>query len=487
MTNRKVVALILVSAIAFCLLYIMASSQYYRIGYPLDDAWIHQTFARNLVQKGEWAINPGEPTAGSTSPLWTGLLALGYLFKINHFVWSFLLGIILLGSIGMLAILWIRRDQEVRWWKVLFGGLLVVSEWHLIWSAVSGMEILLFSTLVLTCLWLLSNREKNWLAIGVLCALSIWARPDGLTLLGPVFFALVVSSWKRQVKKIDYIRWIIPLLVSLAAYLWWNFHLSGSIWPNTFAAKQAEYSILQQTSIIVRYMNAIVVPMTGVGFLLLPGLFLWIIRIWRDRAWVELGMLLWLLGYVFIYAWKLPVTYQHGRYIMPVIPVYLCVSLRELIRLDVPGIFSRWKYIVARVYLLLLAVIPLSFLVLGMRAYQNDVAIIESEMVQSARWIAENTAPEGVIAAHDIGALGYYGNRRILDLAGLINPEVIPIITNTSALSAYIHEKKVDYLVIFPGWYHPSLQIDGLQIFQTTEKYSTDSGGANMEIWKIKN
>ncbi len=45
-------------------------------GYPLDDAWIHQTYARNWAETGQLAYVVGLPSAGSTAPLWTLLLSI---------------------------------------------------------------------------------------------------------------------------------------------------------------------------------------------------------------------------------------------------------------------------------------------------------------------------------------------------------------------------------------------------------------------------
>jgi hypothetical protein len=61
-------------------------------GFPLDDAWIHQVYARNLVLHREWAFNPGQPSGGSTSPLWSLLLAGGYIVAFNPIIWSAILG-----------------------------------------------------------------------------------------------------------------------------------------------------------------------------------------------------------------------------------------------------------------------------------------------------------------------------------------------------------------------------------------------------------
>jgi len=38
-------------------IYLMASALIYRIGFPLDDSWIHQTYARNLALHGQWPFN----------------------------------------------------------------------------------------------------------------------------------------------------------------------------------------------------------------------------------------------------------------------------------------------------------------------------------------------------------------------------------------------------------------------------------------------
>ena len=79
-------------------------------GFPLDDPWIHLTYARNLHIHHSFSYFPGEKaTAGSTSPLYTLLLALGFAFTRNEKVLSYVLGILFHAAFLGAAALWARK------------------------------------------------------------------------------------------------------------------------------------------------------------------------------------------------------------------------------------------------------------------------------------------------------------------------------------------------------------------------------------------
>jgi hypothetical protein len=123
--------------------------------------------------------------------------------------------------------------------------------------------------------------------------------------------------------------------------------------------------------------------------------------------------------------------------------------------------------------------------VLGAQAYGREVRIIETEMVQTARWLAANTEPNALLAVHDIGAVGYFSQRSLLDLAGLVSPEVIPFIRDEARLAEWLNERGADYLVTFPGWYHalalpPSAEL----IYATEAPFSPAAGGENMSVYR---
>jgi hypothetical protein len=181
------------------------------------------------------------------------------------------------------------------------------------------------------------------------------------------------------------------------------------------------------------------------------------------------------------------VTYQHGRYLIPAMPVFFILGFIGVGRLILLLAAGSKIFNLARAGVVgLIILVGLGFYGIGAVSYGKDVAIIESEMVQTAVWLNENTQPDAVIAAHDIGAIGYFSNRRLLDLAGLVSPEVIPFIRDEPKLADYLNQNKADYLVTFPGWY-PVLTSQGQKIFQTKGIFSPAEGGENMAVYRWGN
>ncbi len=350
----------------------------------------------------------------------------------------------------------------------------MTSEWHLVWAAASGMETVLQAALFLVVLTELLKTKPTWLTIGICTGLSIWTRPDGITLLGPVLVALIVH-WRRGTGGKELGRFIIPAGVLVAGYLWFNLAISGTIWPNTLYAKQMEYG--EATSILERFFRLWLAPLAGAGMAILPGFILGIYQSLKKKDVLRIATWLWVVGFVALYAWKLPVTYQHGRYLMPILPVFLVFSLNSLLNLNLAAIPQRLHFILTRTYAGVVIITALAFLMLGSQAYAKDVAIIQTEMVEPSQWIAKNTPIDSLIAAHDIGALGYFADREILDLAGLIDPQVIPWIRQPDQLSAYIQSRKADYLMVFPDWYQPPLTLPLEEVYRSQGNFAIQSGG----------
>ncbi len=190
--------------------YTLASSFLSGTGFPLDDAWIHQTYARNLAQFGEWSFIPGWPSGGSTAPLWSALIAPVYLVGQNGFVWTMLLGGLGFAGRGMVwrEMVWAVL-QHFRQARFPWAGLFLAFEWHLVWAAASGMETILFAAMILFVFWQLAEKSGGWLVKGLLVGLIVWLRPDGLTLLGPIAYVAFLSedSFTKKLRAIRVSVW----------------------------------------------------------------------------------------------------------------------------------------------------------------------------------------------------------------------------------------------------------------------------------------
>jgi hypothetical protein len=475
--------LILAVALSAVAMFLALSRGVYRLGFPLDDAWIHQTYARNLAGSGEWAFVPGEPSAGSTSPLWTMSLAVGHLLKIEPVWWAHLLGTASLLLTAWLGARWARRRTAGQAWLPAAVALTIVLDWHLVWSAVSGMETLLLASAAVLALTLIESEAWRPFRVGLVIGVAVWIRPDALALLA-------AGGWRAWTESGSSVRTraaqtaglLIGTACALIPYLVFLRLTGGSWWPSTFYAKQAEYAILTQTPLLNRLWDVARAPLVGAGGLLLLAGLAEAAGAVRLGKWTRLAPLVWTASYLGAYALRLPVTYQHGRYQIPVVPVLIVLGWCGALDWLAPT-SERWRWVAGRAWAGAVAVALLAFLVLGGRAYAQDVAIIESEMVDTARWVSGHTPAEARVAAHDIGALGYFGGRDLLDLAGLTDPELIPILRDESALGQAMVANRVDYLVTFPDWY-PALSACGEVVHVSAGRFSPSAGGENMTVYR---
>ncbi|HEY9076955.1 MAG TPA: hypothetical protein VIO61_10495 [Anaerolineaceae bacterium] len=463
--------------------YLWFSAETFRSGFPLDDAWIHQVYARNLVERFEWSFIPGIPSGGSTSPLWSALLSLGYLLGLSPLIWAWTLGIICFIGTGLLGWGWVTRLIPKKGFFLWIILAVLAGEWHLIWAAVSGMETCLFMFWVLMVFVLLMKTSIPWGWIGILVGTAIWIRPDGITLLGPVILIGVIQLVRKNesVKSIG--KMSLGCIGFAGLYLVFNYLTHGSWLPNTFFAKQAEYAILAQSPLLARLITQLQQPVIGVGILLFPGFLYCLYTSIRGQKWRILAIIIWIIGYAGLFAFRLPVVYQHGRYIMPVIPPLLIFGLAGSASISDKLRDSFWERVLKRGWTSATLMVILSFYLLGANAYAQDVAIIESEMVTTAKWVNQNLEKDALLAAHDIGALGYFSNRNLIDLAGLVSPEVIPYLRDEDELNRYLMLAGVDYLVTFPGWY-PKLVQGKYLVYKTNAIFAPRQGGENMGIYR---
>ncbi|HEX3049582.1 MAG TPA: hypothetical protein VHP83_02925 [Aggregatilineaceae bacterium] len=490
-------------------MFIGASASLHDVGFPLDDSWIHQTYARNLAEEGEWAFIPGEPSVASTSPLFTVVLSLGYVLHIPFFVWTFIVGFLALSVAGWIALALGEKMFPKLPFVGLFTGLAVVTSWHLVWAATSGMETMLFSTLSLAVIgltWREISAQKTatrgefrrGLSTGLVGAALTLTRPEGAGLVALAGLFVVAAqpygSWRTEWKR--YLAWggglALGWMAGIAPYAAMNYHISETFLPNTSAAKQAEYANLLELPLLERYGRMFLPLVIGGQLLMVPGVIVAFVilvkRIKRNRvALLYLLPAAWIFLDVSAYALRLPTAYQHGRYVMPVVPHIFLYGVGGTIAIVDRARFGPVQRVASRSLGLASALIMPAFLIMGAQVYARDVRIINTEMVTTAKWVRDHLPPNELLAVHDIGAVGYYAPRSILDLAGLVSPEVVPIIRDHEAIMEFMCTKKAQYLMVLPDQL-PAISNDprlGDLLFITNARYAKEAGAGNMAVYRL--
>jgi hypothetical protein len=535
-------------------LYVAAGSG----NFALDDGWIHQTYARNLAQYGEWSFIPGDPSAASTSPLYTFLLSVGYHLNINFRLWTHGLGALALALTAILgAHLTVKLAPNSKWLPFITGLALLLT-WHHIWAAASGMETLLFGMLTLLLIFLawsqpLLNTENPHLRslllhgvlFGISAALTTLARPEGIVLVGISGLLLMLACLPRHWR--SFFVWMICAAVGffifISPYLLLNLQLTGGLLPDTAAAKFEQHAILLTLPYPVRVWQLFLAIIAGGQALLLPGIVYFGVAFQQvsrsafstqhsagqpsainhqqkkslehsavqsfhtlqlrgdnpqhsalstQHFLLRLLPLLWAIALILLYAARLPASYQHGRYVLPALPSLVLVGvigtgfLLQKINQRKPS--AMFRRVITRVWLIAIGIIYLLFaFITGVQVYRTDVAIIDGEMVAAAHWIRENVPPDELLAIHDIGAVGYFAPRPMIDVAGLITPELIPFVANPEAIWNYLQEQDARYLLAFPN------QIPGRNpddprlcpIYTTNAAITQQVGEPNMTLYRL--
>lgn len=482
--SRRDLLIISATVLLIATVYLLVSRSTYAIGFPLDDSWIHQTYARNLAVNGEWAFRTGVPSAGSTSPLWSALLAVGFLLNLSPYIWTYLLGVLTLFALAILCEWAVRKIVDTYRPQFPWVSIFIAFEWHLVWAGMSGMETLLHGLIVTAALVLLMTKTHRYLTLGLLTGLSVWVRPDGLTLLGPILMAIFFMEADLRSRFVSVLRYFIGFGALFGLYLLFNLAIGGTPMPNTFYAKQAEYVSWQLLPITERVGQMFLQLLVGPSVVLLPGIISWLAKSIKGRMWESLAVIIWCFGYLGLYISRLPV-YQHGRYIMPAMPIFFLVGLLAFAEFDKSKIFGRYHWVAQTLWRGSIIMLTAGFVLLGANSYARDVAVIESEMVLTAKWIAQNIPPDAVIAAHDIGALGYFDDHQLIDLAGLVSPEIIPIIRDESEIALFLDENGTDFLVAFPDFY-PMLSAGLTKAFSTNSSITQLLGEQNMVVYLWK-
>ncbi|NJL95822.1 MAG: hypothetical protein HC915_19865 [Anaerolineae bacterium] len=241
----------------------------------------------------------------------------------------------------------------------------------------------------------------------------------------------------------------------VAPYVAWNYDISGEVLPSTADAKVAQNAPRRELPLGERALEMLLPLSAGAQLMGLPGVIFGVALIVQRarhdrRTWLFLLPLAWAVAHWLLFTLRLPAPFQHGRYVMPMLPPVLLYLSGGLLGLVEAGRRSVAGRVLSRTLALGTFLLFPGFWWIGGQAYAQDVRLINTEMVATARWVERNVPPDDLFAVHDIGALGYFANREILDLAGLVSPEVVPLFPNPPAIMQLVCESGAGWMMVLP-------------------------------------
>lgn len=416
-------------------------------GFPLDDSWIHLHFARNLGAGAGFVYNPGQPVSGSTAPLWTLLLGAGAALAGASLAMAKTLGV----ASGIGAALVVRRAAiafGAAPATALSGAIVLLWSGPFAWGALSGMEVTFAALLVAVALLALA-RDATW-TTAVAGALAVLARPETIVLT-PLLALARPLTVRRAV------LFCAVTAAVLAPFVAFSWATVGRPLPATAVAK-VEGGLLGwlggiQEPVALTWLTR---PRDfGVEWLrwlftthpLLPLAVPAALVAWR-RGGRVLGMVaLALIAHPLAMALLAPYrgpAFQEGRYSTHLLPLAVIVLAAVP-----PRLFRARPLVLA----LVLIVSPIALAPAAER-YAWGVQNINAMQVHLGRWLDAYAPPGATLAVNDVGAIAFFSRRPVLDLMGLVTPEVLSYRRDGEpGVITYVAERCPDYVVIFPTWF----------------------------------
>lgn len=416
--------------------------------YVFEDAYITYRYADNLARGVGFVFNPGERVLGTSTPLFTLLLAA--LRTVGCDVPAAGAAIYAAGlAAAALAGAWVLRRYG-------HGNLAAVYAVAVLWGAghsfkYFGMETTLHAALLLAAVTA-ALRELP-VTTGVLLGLAFLTRYDAFLLVAPLFVTLGIA--RRRVP------WRTCLAAAAVALPWLVFAYAyfGSVMPNTLAAKTGQVARLEyMAGSLGRIVDGLAVPLdlvvpvpaalawTAAAALVAP-LLVHTARLARRGVHLVLLLvfpaLLW-LGY----SWIGP-PLAHDWYFLPATYFLLLAGLLawgEALRGRVRG---RWPAVLALV-LVAASALALPAAVAGERQRRMGTVVYlrRAEAYDLlARWILRHGLQDLRLMTLEPGYLTYVTRNPVIDAMGLVSRDVPLEGSTRERLQKIVDERHPDLLL----------------------------------------
>ena len=432
----------------------------------LDDPYVTYRYARNVRSGQGLVYNADEHVLSTTAPLYALLLAVGALFTSNLPALSNWLSVLALFA-GSCFLYLLCTHFGQRWTGWVAGALFISAP--LLWLSL-GFETSFYLALVLGALYF--YFEDHPLLTAALLALAVMTRGDGI--LPAVVLGLHYVATRHR------IPWralgvYLTLCAPLFLYLTLTF---GSPFPVTLAAKSAQARLgvtgfyahttctqglwvlarayLQQSPL---YLACALCALIGLVAAWRTQRWLWVVLGWAALSfggYVVLGV----APYHWYYTPLIPALAllcglgvdAMTRWVGSVVPLRAGRSAARI-----PAVIQ----VTAAAGLALLLLVPQfvsdaqirqALLHPGRVPPSSPVYKVLPEAKvciyrQVGDWLKANTPPDSLIGVTEVGVMGYYSERRMVDFLGLLRPQVMAALKRGDMAWALLYYQP-DYVVL---------------------------------------
>jgi len=470
--SPRVARSLLIPGVALLSLAVVVGVSFW--GYSYDDAFITYRYADNLATGKGLTYNPGENVLGTTAPGYAvALAALSRLTRpLGLWVpqWGTLLSLAALVVAGLLPALWRARPAPERLAvSLLFGSLALTSQWNV---ELLGAETLPIMVLV-SAAAVVALAFHRPVAGGLLVAIAMLFRLDAGLAAASIG---VVWWWKR--KRFPAAFAVAGLAPVVPGLIWLQGRF-GSFLPNSLAGKQAEYAVAAMPYTLAEW-SWLRRTLPLVACLLLLALaFAGMLALRRRAPWthpIALALGLWLVSHEGFYRLvRVPFAPWYHVYLLNglfFLAAYGALAAAEAARVHLlpERLASRWEGRAAAVLgagLLLTPILFSSFRYLESH-WRQPPDPRYAVYAEVGEFLARIPG-DGRVAMVEIGVVGYFSRKPILDLGGLVSPPAIAA-RKHGRLPALIEELRPCYLVDTPHFRseYPVLERPGL-----AEQYRT--------------
>jgi len=382
----------------------------------VDDALITYRYAENLATGQGFVYNAGERLLGTSTPLYTLLLAGGHLLGVPTLTTSAVLNLL-----ASLAVVWLTMQLTWRLSGSLGAALLaaafLLTQGGFMRYSMAGMETPLYTGLLLLTFWAVVQERYRWAAL--IAGATAIMRLDGVAVGGALFLAYLLHQRR--------LPWPAIGIYAISLLPWALFALLyfGSPIPHSLVAKQGHLKVYGHS----RYWiwETLFTNQYGAPTTLLAMLPIGLLRVFRRNGLAQgwTTIVIWLVAYLVAYTLVGIDFYEwYAVPAYPVLAIFVGIGLHTLWAALADWLSDqRWPRLAGYVSA---AMILYWFIAYGQHVYasvtsfQGYLTNVEGPRNRAGQWLQAHTAPDATVYAGAIGHVGYFANRYLFDGAGLV-------------------------------------------------------------------